>query len=108
MKKKIIVILGILTFLMLFLTSCKVNWFDRHYDVPWWGIAVPVASFLFFVCFFAGKSIAKKKYVCPQCCKTFSPKWQQAAFSIHINNDRLFRCPHCGRKNFCREAEEEE
>ena len=83
------------------LTSCKVNWFDQKYDVPWWVIAVPVVIFSAIVFFVAGKLIASKEYVCPKCNKTFHPKWWQAAFSIHMNDDRVFKCPHCGRKDFC-------
>ena len=83
------------------LTSCKMNWFDQQYDVPWWVIAVPVAIFSVTVWFAAGKHIASKKYICPKCNKSFYPKWRQAAFSIHMNDDRVFKCPNCGRKGFC-------
>lgn len=87
--------------LALSLVSCQVNWFDRQYDVPWWGIAVPILIFLAIAFFAVGKHIASKKYVCPKCNKTFYPKWWQTAFSIHMNDDRVFKCPHCGRKGFC-------
>ncbi len=83
------------------LTSCKVNWFDRQYDVPGWAIAFPVVVFSAVVWFSAGKHIASKQYVCPNCRQSFYPKWWQAAFSLHMNGDRVFRCPHCGRKGFC-------
>ena len=83
------------------LTSCKVNWFDQQYDVPWWVIAVPVVIFSAIVFLVAGKHIASKSYVCPKCNKTFYPKWWKAAFSIHMNDARVFKCPHCGRKGFC-------
>lgn len=52
------------------LSSCKVNWFDQQYDVPWWAIAIPVVIFSAIVFFFAGKHIASKEYVCPKCNKT--------------------------------------
>ena len=90
------------------LTSCKVNWFDRQYDVPFWVIAVPVVIFVAVVWFFAGKYIASQKYICPNCNKTFYPQWWKAAFSIHINDDRVFKCPHCGRKGFCPPSRETE
>lgn len=83
------------------LTSCKVNWFDQQYDVQWWVIAIPVIIFFAIVWIAAGKHIASKKYVCPKCNKTFYPKWWVAAVSIHMNDDRVFKCPHCGRKGFC-------
>ena len=99
MKKIAFVILTIV--LVFSLTSCKVNWFDQQYDVPWWAIAIPVFVFSAIVLFVAGKHIASKKYVCPKCNKSFYPKWWQAALSIHMNDDRVFKCPHCGRKGFC-------
>jgi len=99
MKKAAIVWLMLV--LPLSLTSCKVNWFDQQYDVPWWVIAVPVVMLSAIVFFVAGKHIASKEYVCPKCNKTFHPKWWKAAFSIHMNDDRVFKCPHCGRKGFC-------
>lgn len=43
MKKLALVFVTVaLTFSLI---SCKVNWFDRQYDVPWWVIAVPVVIF---------------------------------------------------------------
>lgn len=107
MKKKIIAVVSLLLLLTLFLTSCRVNWFDRHYDVPWWGIAVPVVIFFAVVWIVMGKSLAKKEYICSSCNKIFYPKWWNAAISIHINDDRVFKCPHCGRKGFCRPFKEE-
>lgn len=106
--KKFVIVLLIISFTIL-LTSCKVNWFDKQYDVPWWAIAIPVIVFSTIVWFAAGKYIASKKYVCPKCNKSFYPKWWLAAISIHMNDDRIFKCPHCGRKGFChlsRESEE--
>ena len=68
MKKAAIVWLMLV--LPLSLTSCKVNWFDQQYDVPWWAIAIPVLVFSAIVLFVAGKHIASKKYVCPKCNKS--------------------------------------
>ena len=83
------------------LTSYKVNWFDKQYYAPWWAIAVPVAIFWAIVLIIAGKCIASKKYVCPKCNKTFSPKLLEAAFSLHMDDYRVFKCPNCKRKGFC-------
>ena len=98
--KKIAIVLLIIIWAFA-LTSCEVNWFEQQYDVPWWMIALPVAVLFVIVWFATGKYIASKKYVCPKCNKTFYPKWWQAALSIHMNDDRVFKCPHCGRKGFC-------
>lgn len=99
--KKILALFVLICILTVLLTSCQVNWFDQQYDVPWWVIAVPVTIFSVLVWIVAGKHIASKKYVCPKCNKTFYPKWWKAALSIHMNDDRVFKCPHCGRKGFC-------
>lgn len=106
MKK--VVIVWIMIVLSLSLTSCKVNWFDQQYDVPWWVIAVPVVIISAIVFFALGKHISSKKYICPKCNKAFYPKWWQAAFSIHANDDRVFKCPHCGEKGFCSLSRETE
>ena len=56
MKKIAFVILTIV--LVFSLTSCKVNWFDQQYDVPWWAIAIPVLVFSAIVLFVAGKHLS--------------------------------------------------
>lgn len=100
MKKRILAILCV-CFMAVSLTSCKVNWFDKQYDVPWYYIAVPVVIFSVVVFFVGAKYISSKKYVCPQCHTSFHPKLFAAMFSIHMNDDRVFKCPNCGRKGFC-------
>lgn len=102
MKKKWYVLCVLLCILTMLLSSCKVNWFDKQYDVAWWVIAIPVT--IWSLAWLIGGScyIASKKYVCPTCTRSFSPKWYRAMFSIHMNDDRLFRCPYCGKRSFCR------
>ena len=90
------------------LTSCEFNWFGSQYDVAWWVIAAPTILFSAIIFFAAGKYIASQKYVCPKCNKTFYPKWWKAAVSIHINDDRVFKCPHCQRRGFCSPSKESE
>ena len=104
--KKMIFAASLLTFSALFLTSCRVNWGSNHYNVSWWGIAIPMIAICAVVWIVAGKNFSKKKFLCPECRKTFSPKWWNAALSLHGNDKRVYRCPHCGRKGFCREYEE--
>ncbi|MBE6671495.1 MAG: hypothetical protein E7593_04750 [Ruminococcaceae bacterium] len=106
MKKKILFLVFLLCIMTAFLTSCQVNWFDTSYDVPWWVITLPVLIFSLIVWIVAGKHIASKKYICPKCNQTFYPKWWKAAISIHSNDKRVFRCPHCGRKGFCHVSRE--
>ena len=59
---------SLICFATLSLTSCHVNWFNTHYDVPWW----------------------------------------KAAVSLHMNDDRGFKCPHCGRSDFYRISDKRE
>lgn len=99
--KKIIALFGLICIMTVSLTSCQVNWFDKHYEVSWWVIVVPVAIFSVIIWIVVGKHIASKKYICPKCKGTFYPKWWKAAISVHINDDRVFKCPHCGWKGFC-------
>ena len=101
MKKRLLALFALSLVLMTTLTSCTVNWFDRQYDVPWWVIAIPVALWSLAWLIGGGLYIASKTYVCPACTRTFSPKWYIAMFSLHINDDRYFKCPHCGKKSFC-------
>lgn len=102
MKKKRYGLCILLCILTLLLSSCTVNWFDKQYDVAWWVIAIPVTVWTLAWLIGGSCYIASKKYVCPTCTRSFSPKWYRAMFSIHMNDDRLFRCPYCGKRSFCR------
>ncbi len=109
MKKTRILQVGfLLCSIVILLTSCKVNWFDKQYDVPWWTVALPVVAIFLITWVVAGRHIASKTYVCPQCNHTFSPKWWKAAFTVHVNSDRVFKCPHCGKRSFCRLSRDRE
>lgn len=101
MKHKRILLITLLLILTLTLTSCQVNWFGESYDVPWYVVAVPTLIFCCAVFFIAGRSIAKKLYVCPKCSGEFHPNFWLAMCSMHIGSDRYFKCPRCGHKGFC-------
>ena len=101
MKTQRILTTAFVTATTIGLSSCKVNMIDRQYEVPWWVIAIPVVIFVIIALVVAGKCIASKKYVCPECNGTFKPKWWNASLSLHSNDERVFKCPHCGKKNFC-------
>ncbi len=107
MRKTFISVI-LLCLLLVSLTSCQVNWFDKHYEVSWWVIAIPVAVFSLVVFVWEGKHIASKKHICSKCNEEFYPKWWKAAISFHVNDDRVFKCPHCGNKGFCRVSRETE
>ena len=99
MKKILLFSLLIISALML--SSCRVNWFGDHFDVPWYYIAVPIA--ILFVILYT--SMISKTYVCPKCKTEFKPKWYQFYVTIHCNGSRVAKCPNCGRKGFCERKE---
>lgn len=101
MRKTYIRLACLIGTLSLALSSCQVNWFDRHYQVSWWVIAIPTVLVTATALIVAGKYVASKTFVCPQCYKTFHPVWWKAAVSLHIIDYHLFKCPHCGRRSFC-------
>ncbi len=101
MKRRIFVFSSIVALMTLTLTSCKVNWFDKQYDAPWWAVAIPVAIFTVAVVFGCAKYISSREFMCPKCNQKFHPKWWRAMLSVHINSDRVFKCPHCGKRSLC-------
>ena len=80
----------------LFFTSCKVNWFDRAIDVPWYYIAIPVA----LLCIFGYKILMSKTYICPYCKTEFKAKPHQLYVAFHMGGKRYAKCPNCKRKGF--------
>ena len=84
--------------LVLSLSSCTVNWFGETRDVAWYYIAIPVA--LIAVCGYF--ILMSRTYICPRCHREFKAKPYQLSVMIHMNGQRLAKCPHCGRKGFCK------
>ncbi len=80
------------------LTGCTVNWFDKHYDVPWYIITVPVVLIIAIIHIY----IVTRKYECPKCGTVFRPKWYDITTWLHANDERVCRCPKCKRKGFCK------
>ena len=104
-KQRIAKALSILILIVLVLTSCEVHVGNNRADVKWYVIAVPAIVFVVACVVTAGIVLSKNTYVCPECEKRFHPKWWCAMLSLHINSDRVFKCPHCGRKGFCRKED---
>jgi DNA-directed RNA polymerase subunit RPC12/RpoP len=102
MNKKLWISGVLLSGLACLLSSCTVNWFDKQYDVAWWAIAVPVALLAVILFVAARLSFTGKTYVCPACSREFSPPWWKIPLAVHINSDRVLKCPHCGARSFCR------
>ena len=80
------------------LTSCKVNYFHKSVDVPWYYVVLPV-TFIFIVTYIV---LMSKSYICPRCNTVFKAKPHQLYVTVHFGNQRIAKCPHCGRKGFCR------
>lgn len=99
--KKLIVFFAVVCVMAFPLTACQVNWLDEQFTVPWWVIVVPSVAIIAIAWFVAAKHITTQKYVCPECNQSFYPKLRNAAFSVHMNDDRVLKCPHCGKKGFC-------
>ena len=100
MKKRLSLCL-LLGSVMLPLSSCTVNWFDGQHDVPWWVVAIPLVILAVILLIVARYSFASKTYVCPQCDQSFTPRWWVVTFAVHVNSDRVLKCPHCGKRSFC-------
>ena len=79
-------------------TSCTVNWFGETADVPWYYVAIPV-SLIFIVAYVV---LMSQTYVCPRCHMEFKAKPYQFYVTVHWCNQRIAKCPHCGRKGFCK------
>ena len=104
-KTKQISTICVFTALALSLTACEAHIGDHSFEVPWYFIAIPVAVFSALVFVITGVVISKNTYVCTECSHRFHPKWWKAAFSLHLNSDRLFKCPNCGHKGFFRKED---
>lgn len=46
-------------------------------------------------------------HVCPECQKTFKPKFKDMLFSYHTPKTRKLVCPHCNKKSMCLEIYDE-
>ncbi len=95
----------LLILLALFLTSCEAHVGNDRFDVKWYVIAIPATVFTVACVVIAGIVLSKNTYVCPECGERFHPKWWRAMLSLHDGSDRVFKCPHCGRKGFCRKED---
>ena len=103
--KKILTLITLLS--TLFLASCKVNWFGEQIDAEWWVIFIPVAILTVVILAIGKITLSKKTYICPECQKEIRPKWWQAFFAIHVDSDRVLKCPNCGRRGFCKVYKDE-
>ena len=100
MKKRIFALVLIVVILCC-LCGCSVNWGGKTYNLPWQLVAVFVVPFSAICFIIGGVHISKKRFVCPKCNKHFKPKWWRCMFSLHFNDNRVLRCPHCNNVGMC-------
>ena len=105
MKKRWGVGITLVIFCLFFMNSCDAHFGNVHYDVPWWVIAVPVCLVSLITWFAAAKYIRSHKYICPKCSKSFYPNFWAAGVSLHIEEKRYFKCPHCKERSFCKKED---
>ena len=100
MKK--IVLLLLLLFVVLSCSACRVNWFGETIEAPWYVVVPPTVLFIAVVGGLAYWRIYSRTYICPHCNTEIKPKWYQFSFCVHLNGKRLAKCPHCGKRSFCK------
>ncbi len=100
MKKLVLSFMFLVSALVL--TSCKVNWFGQTYDAPWYIILVSTIIPAFVVIVAVYFFIINATYICPECKTEFKPKWNHFYVTIHFDDERVAKCPKCGRKGFCK------
>lgn len=59
---------------------------------------LPIAVILGLV--FAG-DMSKTVYTCQQCGTRFRAKWYNFLLSGHYDEDKVLKCPKCGKKHRC-------
>ena len=100
--KRIFTAVLIFIALALTLSSCQVNWFGEKRETEWWVVAIIITTATVLALLLGKITLSNKTYVCPECKMLIRPKWWQAALAVHVGSDRVFKCPHCGRRGFCK------
>ena len=105
MMRKAVTLLAVVLLLVLLLTSCEVHFGLQKYEVEWYVVAIPTVLIIAAALIISGVLLSKHTYVCQKCGHRFHPKWWQAALSLHVNSDRVFKCPNCGHRDFCKKED---
>ena len=93
--KKLLCIGSVLSSLML--TSFEINLWRGSFEIHWIFIVIGV----FLILLGVGIAIAKTKFVCPNCNKTFYTRWWKCIFTTHFDNGRALKCPHSHKTDIC-------
>lgn len=80
----------------------------RYWDLPLWAmIAMGTFGFVLFIiaCLFALRIEQKAGYYeCKECHHRFVPTYAQTFLAPHVHRSRYMKCPHCGKKTYCRKV----
>ncbi|MBQ7243911.1 MAG: helix-turn-helix domain-containing protein [Bacilli bacterium] len=80
----------------------------RYWDLPLWAmIAMGAFGFVLFIiaCLFALRIEQKAGYYeCKECHHRFVPTYAQTLLAPHVHRSRYMKCPHCGKKTYCRKV----
>ena len=72
-----------------------------------WQILAIVGIIIVFLipCFYSLKlEISIGTYKCKNCGHEIVPTYTQAFFSMHVGTTRYFKCPHCGKRTWCKKV----
>ncbi len=63
---------------------------------------VSVVNFLFVIIIIVAVDYNFSEFVCPNCGKSFKPKFREYMMGAHTMSARYLRCPECDKKSFCK------
>ncbi len=90
------------------LTACTLRLSDTLYEVPWWIILSIVGAVILLILVPALKNTKRIWFTCPLCNRKFKPAAARILFSLHANDNRVLKCPHCGKRSMCAPSFEQE
>ena len=80
----------------------------KYWNLPLWAmIAMGVFGLTLFIvgCLFALMIEQKAGYYeCKECHHRFVPTYSQVFLAPHVNRSRYMKCPHCGKKTYCKKV----
>ena len=80
----------------------------KYWNLPLWAmVAMGVFGLTLFIvaCLFALMIEQKAGYYeCKECHHRFVPTYSQVFLAPHVNRSRYMKCPHCGKKTYCKKV----
>ncbi len=78
---------------------------EKTVILEWFEMTISVVLIILAAILISMIIISLQKYKCPKCGAVIRPKWYHFSASLHMGSDRVVKCPHCGRKGFCRRVD---